>query len=209
MNKLSARSALSLMFSLMLAVAVSVTACAPGDGAPSTDLAGKRVAVLITVGFDPTETNVPVDYLGEKGADVVIVSYGPGPVAGRDSREVMAELGIADVVVDDFDCLIVPGGESPFHLRNSQPALELVRRFAEEGRLVAALCAGPRLLIAADVVEGRKITGSLGTMAEAREAGAEWDSGGVVRDGNIITGQGVGATVLFAKEIAEALVGPQ
>lgn len=184
---------------------VTATACSSGDASPAADLSGTRVAVLITIGFEPTETNRPIEYLRDRGAEVVVVSYGAGPVAGSDGREVTADLGISDVVVADFDCLIIPGGQSPTYLRGNERALDLVRRFAEENKIIAALCAGPQVLLSARVVEGRKITGSGITMAEVNEADALWDGGALVWDGNILTGRGLAETTLFAKEIAEAL----
>lgn len=94
-NKLSSRLAGLLV--VMLVAAVAVTACTPGAGTSITDLSGKRVAVLVTIGFEPTETSVPMEYLRERGADVVVVSYGRGPVTSNDGRELNAELGISDV----------------------------------------------------------------------------------------------------------------
>lgn len=205
-NRLSARCTMLLVAAVLLA-AVSTAACTSGQEATALDLTGNRVAVLIAMGFEPTETKRPIEYLSERGAEVVVVSYGAGPVTGGDGRDVTAELGIADVVVEDFDCLIIPGGESPTYLRTNEKALELVREFVRQDKLVAALCAGPQVLISARVVEGRKLTGSGITMAEVNEADGLWDGGNVVRDGNIITGRGLAETLLFAKEIAKALAG--
>ena len=91
---------------------------------------------------------------------------------------------------DEYDGLVIPGGRSPEYLRLNARVLEVVRRFAEARKPIAAICHGVQLLVAADVVAGRDCTGYAACEPEARLAGANWIHTPVddaVADGNLVT----------------------
>ena len=88
----------------------------------------------------------------------------------------------------DYDALVVPGGRAPEYLRTYDGVLEIVRRFFEEDKPVAALCHGLQILSDEDVLEGRTCTAYPALESEVRAAGADWESE-VTRDGNLVTGQ--------------------
>jgi len=95
---------------------------------------------------------------------------------------------MAEVDPVDYDALVVPGGRAPEHLRTYDEVLDTVRHFFEEDKPVAALCHGPQILAAADVLDGREITSYPAVQAEVESAGCSWVDG-VVTDGNLVTGQ--------------------
>ncbi|UTF52322.1 DJ-1/PfpI family protein [Natronosalvus rutilus] len=88
----------------------------------------------------------------------------------------------------DYDALCVPGGRAPEYLRTYDEVIDAVQHFFEEDKPVATLCHGPQILAAADVLEGYQMTSYPAVRAECEAAGCSWVDG-VVRDGNLVTGQ--------------------
>jgi protease I len=95
---------------------------------------------------------------------------------------------MAEVTPSDYDALVVPGGRAPEYLRTHEPVLAAVRHFFEADKPVAALCHGPQILAAADVLEGYEMTSYPAVQAECESAGCTWVDD-VVTDGNLVTGQ--------------------
>ncbi|KAA9397060.1 DJ-1/PfpI family protein [Haloarcula sp. CBA1130] len=95
---------------------------------------------------------------------------------------------MADVSPSDYDALCVPGGRAPEYLRTYDEVLDAVRHFFEEDKPVAALCHGPQILAAADVLDGYEMTSYPACRAECEAAGCSWVDE-VVTDGNLVTGQ--------------------
>lgn len=88
---------------------------------------------------------------------------------------------------DAYDALVIPGGQSPDHLRADPGVVAFVRRFCASGRPVAALCQGAQLLIEADAVRGRRLTSWPSVRTDLVNAGATWIDQPVVTDGALIT----------------------
>ena len=107
------------------------------------------------------------------------LASGHGPVA--------AEAAIADRSADDFDALVVPGGFAPDKLRRDDHVLDLVRRFDEAGKPVAAICHAPWMLIEAGVVQGRTVPSWPSLQTDIRNAGGNWVDEEVVTDQGLVT----------------------
>ena len=95
---------------------------------------------------------------------------------------------LADVDPADYDALVLPGGRAPEYVRTYDAVIDAVQHFFEADKPVAAICHASQILVAADVVEGRTCTAYPALEADVRDAGGEWAEG-VVRDGNLVTGQ--------------------
>jgi protease I len=95
---------------------------------------------------------------------------------------------LAEVDPAEYDALVVPGGRAPEYLRTYDEVLGTVRHFFDEGKPVAALCHGPQILAAADVLDGYEMTSYPAVRAECEAAGCSWVDG-VTRDRNLVTGQ--------------------
>jgi len=158
----------------------------------------RRILVPIEKGFNRTEFWVPVRMLEAAGHDVVVASTEPGIVRSRlngkpDKRDATAEVALREVTdISSFDALFIPGGYSPGFLETDEDALRIVTAFMEADLPVAAICHGPRLLMAVDAFAGR-----VGTMLHTvpSEKADWWRKGKaaayldqpVVIDGNLIT----------------------
>jgi protease I len=93
-----------------------------------------------------------------------------------------------DVDPSEYDALCVPGGRAPEYLRTHEEVIEAVQHFFEADKPVAALCHGPQILAAADVLDGYEMTAYPAVQAEVEAAGCSWVDE-VTRDGNLVTGQ--------------------
>jgi protease I len=155
-------------------------------------LQGKKVAILVTDGFEQVELTLPREALQYAGAVTQIVSPKAGVIKAwnkddfGDSFKVDLELKKAHA--SDFDALLLPGGVmSPDALRTIPEAVEFVREFFAEGKPVAAICHGPQMLIEADVVGGRKLTSFPSLKTDLINAGATWVDEVVVTDQGLVT----------------------
>lgn len=141
-------------------------------------LNGKRIAILVTNGFEQIEMTSPRKALDEAGQFTFIVSP-ENKVQGWNHQE-QADLFKVDVPLKvahaaDFDALVLPGGVmNPDTLRIIPEAVAFVRDFFTLGKPVAAICHGPWSLIEADVVRGRKLTSWPSLQTDLRNAGANW-----------------------------------
>jgi protease I len=111
----------------------------------------------------------------------------------------------SDVDPRDLDAVVVPGGYSPDRLRLHPDVVDLVRQVARAGRLVAAICHGPSLLIDADVVSGRTVTSWPSIRRDLENAGATWVDETVVEDANLVTSRNPGDLDTFSETILRKL----
>jgi len=151
-----------------------------------------RYLIIATNGFEESELFGPREILLARGDEVTLAAPDRNPIQAtvRDDpgKTIRPDLTLAEVDVGDYDALILPGGViNPDALRMNTDAIALIRRFAEAGKPVAAICHGPWLLVEADVVRGKRVTGWPSIRTDLRNAGAEVVDEPAVTDGNIIT----------------------
>jgi protease I len=155
-------------------------------------ISNARVLIVATDGFEEWELFGPRQILQEQDAEVVLASLKRDPIQATihddPGKTIRPDLTIDEVNPDDFDALILPGGvRNPDQLRLHGNVIGLIRRFAEQGKPVAAICHGPWLLVEADLVRGRTATSWPSIRTDLRNAGAKVVDEAVVTDGNIVT----------------------
>jgi protease I len=147
-----------------------------------------KILMIATDGFEDSELLKPLEMLKESGAEVTLASLKKREIKGDNGATVMPDAEIGDVDAEDFDALLLPGGtKNPDALRMEKQVVSTIRQFADAGKPVAAICHGPWLLIEADVIRGRTVTGWPSIRTDLRNAGAEVVDREVVVDGNIVT----------------------
>jgi protease I len=166
-----------------------------------------KIAVLIADMFEDSEYLEPVKAFKQAGHEVVHVGLeANGTVKGKKQRtEVRINMPVGRVSPDDFDALLIPGGYSPDKLRAHEEAVTFARDFVESGKPVFAICHAPQLLITADVLKGRKVTGWKSIIQDIKNAGAEFLDQQVVRDGNLISSRDPGDLPAFIGASLEML----
>ena len=188
-------------------------------------LAGKQVVIIVAQEFEDVELLYPILRLNEEGAEMVVVPVNEGlhprpsfegkPVTGRFGHTVpipVMEEGkryrvrsLDALNIDQVDCLLFPGGYSPDALRLHTGTLELVRDCHKQGKLLAAICHGPWVLISAGIMAGKQATGYAAVRDDLVNAGAEFLDVPAVKDGNILTGRVPDDLPEFCQEIIKAL----
>lgn len=171
------------------------------------DLTGLQVAFLVGEGFHDGETFIPMGYLSAQGARVVVIGAEHGVVGSYNSDfTVEIQRTVDEVSPDDFDALVIPGGESPAWLRGHDNVIAFAREFFEQQGITAAICHGPQVLITAGVMSGRSATGVEGIKDELEEGGASFYDEPVVRDENLITSRIPDDLYHFSTTIEEAML---
>jgi len=172
-------------------------------------LDGKRVAILAEEGFEDSHLLESLRAMKNVGARVVIVGSGSRETykGKRGNTTVRVDTTAAEVDAAEFDAIIVPGGYAADRMRSHHSMVDLVRKAYDLGKVVAAICHGPQVLISADIVRGRRVASWPSVAVDLRNAGADWVDAPVVQDGNLITSRRSSDLPRFNKAIIEALRG--
>jgi protease I len=152
----------------------------------------KRVMILATNGFEQSELEKPKALLEEAGFETTVVSPESGEIRGWDQKDwgrtVKVDMALDDAQEMEFDALLLPGGQiNPDILRMEKRAVDLVRSFVQAGKPVAAICHGPWLLVEADVIDGKTVTGWPSIHTDLANAGGKVVDQEVAQDGLLIT----------------------
>jgi protease I len=173
-------------------------------------LSGKSVAILATHGFEQSELEVPRDRLKEAGATVHVISPEKGEIKGWDMKDwghpVKVDRQLDDVSPDDYDAIVLPGGQiNPDLLRINQKALKFIRAFYDQDKIVAAVCHAPWLLIETGIIKGKKATSYISIKTDVINAGAKWEDSQVVTDEGVVTSRNPGDLEAFSAKIIEEI----
>jgi protease I len=177
----------------------------------SSDLSGKKVAILATDYFEETELTEPVKALEEAGALVEIIAPKSGEIKGlkhiEPGKSVKVDKTLDEANPNDYDALVVPGGAvNADHLRMDKKARDFITKIMDElGKPTAVICHGPWLLASAGLARGKKITSYFTIQDDMRNAGADWTDQEVVQDGNLITSRNPDDLPAFNKALISAL----
>jgi protease I len=155
-------------------------------------ISNAKVLIVATDGFEESELFGPLEMLRGKGAEVKLASPDLKPIQATvhddPGKTIRPDLTIEDAREGDFDALILPGGvRNPDRLRTNTAAIELIRAFDKARKPVAAICHGPWLLVEADIVRGKTVTGWPSIRTDLKNAGAKVVDQAAVMDGNIVT----------------------
>ena len=174
------------------------------------DLNGKRIAFLATDGVEQIELTEPWDAMKGSGATCELVSPKRGSIQGFDHHDKGTTFPVDRTVEEadpsDYDGLVLPGGViNPDRLRTNEHAVNFVRSFVDQGKLVAAICHGPWTLVEADVVRGRTLTSWPSLRTDIRNAGGTWVDEQVHRDGSLVTSRKPDDLPAFTKTAIDVL----
>jgi protease I len=166
-----------------------------------------KVAVVITDMFEDSEYTQPAEALKKAGHELVHVGLKRGAIVKgkKDGTPVKVDKTAQEVKVGDFDALLIPGGYSPDKLRVDEQVVQFVKEFVESGKPVCSICHAPQLLITAQVLKGRRITGWKSLIQDIKNAGAEFIDQEVVEDGNLISSRSPADLPAFIRACSKRL----
>ncbi len=173
-----------------------------------TAIKDARILIIATNGFEQAELEVPRDKLKAAGARVEVATPDGKQIMGWDhtdwGRPAQADLRIGDAACENYNALVIPGGViNPDKLRTDKDAMKLVGDFLGSGKVVAAVCHGPWLLVQADALRGRQATSWPSLRKDVENAGAHWVDKEVVTDNGIITSRNPDDLPAFVSKIIE------
>lgn len=167
------------------------------------------VYMLLGTGFEETEAIAPLDILRRAGVKVLTVGIDGKTVCGSHKIPVVADITLEEMDLTEMDMIVIPGGMGGVaSLRACPAALEALKFGWDNGKYVAAICAGPTVLAGLGITDGRHATCYPGQEIHMGNAKMEKDAA-VVADGRLITGTSAGCAIPFGLALAEALVGKE
>lgn len=169
-----------------------------------------RVLIPLAAGFEELEAVTVIDLLRRAEIDVITAGLAPGPVTGSRGTVVVPDSTLDAQLGAQFDLIVLPGGmPGAKHLDADARVHDLLRRHQSEGRFAAAICAAPRILAKAGLLNGRSATGYPGTLDAAEFPRVRVLDEPVVVDGKIVTSRGPGTAMDFALRLIELLAGAE
>ncbi|MBQ3504683.1 MAG: DJ-1/PfpI family protein [Oscillospiraceae bacterium] len=167
------------------------------------------VYMMLGTGFEETEAVAPLDLLRRAGVQVATVGINGKTVYGSHGIGIDADLELGQMDLTDLEMIVLPGGLGGVaSIKASAAAMDAVRFAWENGKYVAAICAGPTILAALGITEGRNVTcfpSCAEQMGNARVSG----EAAAVTDGRIITGTSAGCAIPFGLSLIAALKGQE
>lgn len=167
----------------------------------------KKFLVLVANGNETIEVLTVVDYLRRADIKVDIASTEEGlDLVTSHDVTYKADIMFDDIKEEDYFGLYIPGGtKGAYSLRDNEKVLDLVRRFNDEGKIIAAICAGPVVLNEAGVLADKKSTSFPSMKDEMDKTKTYVDDEIVVTDGNITTSRGAALTNYLALKLIEII----
>ena len=166
------------------------------------------VYMFLGTGFEETEAIAPLDLLRRAGVQAATVGINGKVVYGSHKIGVEADMEISEMDLTNLDMIVLPGGLGGVaSIKASQPALEAVRFAWENGKYVAAICAGPTILAQLGITDGKNATCYPG--CESQMGSANMVQAAAVTDGKVITGTSAGCAVPFGLALIAALKGQE
>ena len=163
------------------------------------------VYMLLGTGFEETEAIAPLDLLRRAGIPVLTVGVNGKTVYGGHNIGIEADITLGEMDLTDMEMIILPGGLGGVaSVRASQEAMQALHFAWENGKFVAAICAGPTVLADLGITDGKNATcypGCEGGMGSANMIA----NAPCVRDGKLITGTSAGCAIPFGLMLIAAL----
>jgi len=172
-----------------------------------TDTSKKQVAILVEQKFEDAEFQIPYKALKQAGAKVTVLgSRMNEKYQGKQGQVSIKPDGtFSEARAENFDAVIIPGGMAPDTMRTNPNAVQFVQKAMQLGKLIAAVCHGPQMLIEGDLLKGKNATGFTAIHKDMINAGANYLNEPLVEDGNLITSRQPGDLAIFATAILTRL----
>lgn len=167
-----------------------------------------RVLVPLAQGCEELEAITITDLLVRAGVEVTTAGLDERPVTASRGTTIIPDTTIEAIADQSFDLIVLPGGSpGADHLRDNKSLQLLLKNHAAAGRHIGAICAAPKALAAAGLLEGRRATAYPGVLEALANEQIDIRNSAIEIDGNIITSRGPGTAMDFALTLIELLEG--
>lgn len=167
-----------------------------------------RVLVPLAQGCEELEAVTIIDLLRRAGIEVVTAGLDDQPVRASRGTVLLPDTTLDLALASDFDMIALPGGlPGADHLRDDPRIIALVKKMHASGHYTAAICAAPRVLAKAGLLDDRRATSFPGAIDVNDIPGIDYVDDAVVVDGRVVTSRGPGTAMDFALELIELLAG--
>lgn len=165
-----------------------------------------RVLVPLANGCEELEAVTIIDLLRRARIEVVTAGLASGPVQGSRGTVLLPDMNLELAVQHDYDMLVLPGGQpGANNLEQDARVIPLLKKMAAAGKFIAAICAAPKVLAAAGLLDGKHATSFPGVLDAQRYPAIHLETQAVVRDGRVLTSRGPGTAMDFALALIEVL----
>ena len=166
------------------------------------------VLVPLAQGCEELEAVTVVDLLRRAGIEVVTAGLDAQPVTASRGMTLLPDMTLEMALQQRFDMVVLPGGlPGADHLGDDPRVIRLLQEMAASDAYTAAICAAPRVLARAGLLDGKRATSYPGALDIETVPGIEYLETAVVTDGRVITSRGPGTAMDFALVLIETLVG--
>lgn len=167
-----------------------------------------RVLVPLAQGCEELEAITITDLLVRAGVEVTTAGLDDQPVTASRGITIIPDTSIDTVLNQTFDLIVLPGGlPGADHLRDDENILALLKNHADKGKYIGAICAAPKAVAAAGLLEGKKATAYPGVLEALDNAQIDVKDTAIEIDGKIVTSRGPGTAMDFALTLIELLEG--
>lgn len=167
-----------------------------------------KVLVPLANGCEELEAVTIIDLLRRAEIDVTTASLDDGPVKASRGTVLVADTLLENILDNDYDMIVLPGGlPGADHLRDDPRVIKLLKNMASKGKYTCAICAAPKVLAEAGLLDEKNATAYPGTLEQLHLATTSIKSDPVVIDDKIVTSRGPGTAMDFALQLIETLAG--
>ena len=167
-----------------------------------------NVLVPLAEGFEELEAITIIDLMRRAGFDVITAGLNDLPVTASRKNVIIPDTSIDKVMDSQFDMIVLPGGlPGADNLKENEQVQSLLKRQHQQGKKIAAICAAPKALASAGILQNKVITCYPGALDQMDTSQFSISQNPIEIDGNIVTSRGPGTAMDFALSLIEQLGG--